>query len=241
MPQSRIDLIHQPITNNNMTPEMKQYLDERFDRIERMLEKSPKRRGQAATLIDQVETVEALFWKIVNTPKKTRVDVYHTPGYLIESIVQNHTEAVVFSVLVNQAALRKAFKPTSAADPSAKDAAVNAVKKSNLFVLPVRDTLFSSEGPTQIVMSPGEALRSVSDASLLPAVWRGWTFQGERGVTRKAHDGTTELEPAFDPSNKRDWRGASVIPSVDVEEPDVESPPAPEPAKPRPATRVKFL
>lgn len=185
----------------------------RFDRIEELLNrrgsKQPVDRESSRDLLrERVDTVETLFWRIINSPRDLRKNSYKFPKCLLEGIFEVPNEAMVYSVLVNQAATRKAFKTRGEGDPrgaSPHDLVRAAIDKSNLIILPISDTSLDSFSTTVAAFSPGEAIRVAKTTAKLPVAFLGWTTTS-RAISKKGLNGIM-LPVLSDPCGIRKWDG----------------------------------
>lgn len=209
-----------------MKPE--QYLDlvERLERIEALLK--TKKPGRKPAVVDErtdltrerVDTLETLFWKIVNAPRAKKADAYRVPQALLGERDEPNIEAVVASVLLNQASLRKVFRTAGLGDSKAEtplDRARRTLAASNLYVVPMSRLRLGAYVETTVAVSPGELARKGRGDFDLPAPV-GWTttsraegFEGMEGF----------VEPPEDPCGARVWPGGS---KEDDQEQDVPAP-----------------
>ena len=193
---------------------------EQLDRIEEMLvellafqhTRKPGRKPgiapQGTNIIrERVECLETLFWKIVNSPRGKKKEAYRVPACLLGDRDAPNIEAVVMSVLLNQASLRKVFRTAAPGDSSREsplDRARRAVEASNLVLLPMgRLRIGATMSDTMVAISPGEARRQARVTVDLPES-KGWTTperaEGFEGMTGY-------VEAPEDPCGARAWPG----------------------------------
>ena len=166
---------------------------------------------------ERVAELERIFWKLVNSTPEKRRDSYRFPKALVEKLGQPTLEAVVVSVLVNQASLRKIFQVRGPEDPRHENAATcvrRILRNANLMELSLQDTTLPSESETMIALSPGEASRRAKSYVELPASWPGWSC-AERAKPVRNPFAVGMLEVPEDPCGARDW-------SVGENEPELE-------------------
>jgi hypothetical protein len=138
----------------------------------------PLRFGGEALLKTRVAELERVFIRLASATRLQRLERYKFPRYLVERPGQAPLEAVLASVLINQASIRKIFRPVSAegeSDKTPAQIAKETLAESTLLVVPAHKTTLESDSQALVALSPAGALASVSDRSLLPSVWRGWT------------------------------------------------------------------
>jgi hypothetical protein len=164
---------------------MKLTTDEKLDKIlEALADLQTRKTGPKPALTDghdltreRVEMLETLFWKIINAPKKKKIDIYRVPALFLEGRGEPPIEAVVASVLCNQASLRRVFSLVGVGDvqkESPLDRARRALALSNLVVREVSQLKGGGYGKsTNVAMSPGEAKRLVNErnAHFEPLGW----------------------------------------------------------------------
>lgn len=171
----------------------------RLERIEtllnRLLDGTATRRHASVVDLDtspqslhreRVAEIERLFWKIHQRPAGIRREQFNFSACLIEEPRDPYIQAVPLSTLVNQASLRKSFRKRGPEDPAKETPAERArriLKDANLVVTPLSGTTLGSSAGTLVALSPAQALASLSDPSILPPVWTGWTCK-ERGEAK---------------------------------------------------------
>jgi hypothetical protein len=206
---------------------MKLTTDEKLDRILEILEalgtrkagpKPAKVDGQDLTR-ERVETLETIFWKIVNAPRKKKRDIYRVPALLIEGRNEPRIEAVVASVLCNQASLRKVFTLIGVGDTQKEtplDRARRALAQSNLLVRAQSQIRGGSYGKeTAIALSPGEAIR-LTQERLDNHTPKGWTT-GARAEGFDDIDG--RVDAPEDPCGQRVWSSDVIEAASEINEP----------------------
>lgn len=188
----------------------------RLDRIEALL--STRKAGRKAGVVDprtdltrvRVDTLESLFWRIVNAPRSKKAQAYRVPESLLGIDGTPNIEAVVLSVLLNQASLRKVFRTAGLGDSHKEtplDRARRALVASNLVVLPISKLRLGAYVETQLAVSPGEVERKGREVDCGDPV--GWTTTS-RAVRVKSREGEW-IDPPADPCGVRVWPGVSVV------------------------------
>lgn len=203
-----------------MTNEQYDILNAKMDRLLALLDGSsrPNRRNTKSLrddprqdlTRDRVAELERIFWSIVNSPRDKRRDSYRFPRVLIEHPTKPPIEAVLVSVLINQASLRKVFKLRGLGDPTGDtpaDCARRLLERTNLVQLALYKTILDTHSSTMIACSPGEA-RRIAQKGLVASlpVPLGWTCL-ERAQAREGPSG--RIEPPKDSCGVRKW-GADV-------------------------------
>jgi hypothetical protein len=217
----------------------------RLDRIEALL--STRKAGRKAGVVDprtdltrvRVDTLESLFWKIVNSPRAKKSTAYRVPEALLGIDGTPNIEAVVLSVLLNQASLRKVFRTSGLGDSHKEtplDRARRALVASNLVVLPISKLRLGAYVETQLAVSPGEVERKGREVDCGEPV--GWTTTS-RAVRVKSREGEW-IDPPADPCGVRVWPGVSLELEEDDETEDLLEPVREPVEVPRKHPRVVF-
>lgn len=195
-----------------------QAVSEKLDRIIELLD---KRKPGAKSFItkagdstdftrQRVDVIETLFWDIVNAPRSKKQDAYKVPRVLLGDRDQPNIEAVVCSVLLNQASLRKVFKVIGIGDShreSPLDRARRAVAASNLVILPMGRLRLGAFKETDVALSPGEARRLARVDCDLPDP-KGWTT-ASRAASFEGPFG--HVKAPADPCGARVWPGDAPV------------------------------
>lgn len=177
---------------------------------------------------ERVEVIEDVFWTIVNAPFTKKRDSYKVPKSILRDHFHPSMEAVVESVLLNQAALRKAFRTIGKGDSAGErpvDRARRALQQSNLVVMTMRQTVLDMKD-TQVVFSPGEANRQRKLNQPEVTSWPGWTTTKRAVATPNPTGGFFDIPD--DPCGQRVWpedEAGEVLPKIVLPKSDVLSNP----------------
>ena len=182
----------------------------------------------------RVAAIERQFWTLANSPLQKRRDVYRFPSYLIERLGDAPLQAVTVSMLINQASIRKIFRPLPGEEgTSPADLARTALQNSNLIVIKALQARLETTAETPVALSPAAANRLVRNKSLLPREWRGWSCVERAAdwvdvVTGELRAPEPDPSDGSQPAEEKPLRPVfqDDIADVDLEDDGDESPPA---------------